>query len=332
MIRILYFTDPHIRGNNPRARIDDFPAALKSKLREVWKLAADYQCQAVVCGGDLFDRPDPAYVVAGEFAAVLAECPVPLYTVPGNHEIYGYNLDTVPRTVLGLLAQIEVVQLLNKSEPVILEDENDDFTVYITGQGYHGDMDRSQADYQTGLGKIMGAYKVHVVHGMLIEKPLPYDVPHTLIKDLKSDADVILAGHEHVGFGYRASKCTLCVNPGALGRVRSDMAEMYRPVQVALLTFMDDGVQVKLLPLSCARPGQEVLSREYLVQQAEREERTEHFLSLLASEGESRFLNIREIVDDIARRENLPEPVVQDALNRLSRAREELGRGYQDAH
>lgn len=331
MIRLLYFTDPHIRGSNPRARIDDFPTAMKSKLREVWKLATDYQCRAVICGGDLFDRPDPAYIVAGEFAAVLAECPVPLYTIPGNHEIYGYNLDTVPRTALGLLTQIEVVQLLNRTEPVILEDD-DDFAVYITGQGYHGDIDRSQADYQTGLEiDWMGAYKVHVVHGMLVEKPLPYDVPHTVIKDLKSDADVILAGHEHVGFGYRATGCTLCVNPGALGRVRADMAELYRPVQVALLEFMDDGVRAKMLPLSCARPGTEVLSREYLTQQAEREERTAHFLSLLASEGEAKFLDIREIVDDISRRENLPEPVVSDALTRLSRAREELGRGYQDA-
>lgn len=326
MIRLLYFTDPHIRGNNPRARIDDFPAALKSKLREVWKLATEYGCQAVICGGDLFDRPDPAYVVAGEFAAVLAECPVPLYTIPGNHEIYGYNLDTVPRTALGLLAQIGVVQLLNKSEPVILED--DDFTVYITGQGYHGDMDRSQADYQTGLDKIAGAWKVHVVHGMLVERPLPYDAPHMLIKNLETDADVILAGHEHIGFvPQRCKNDALCVNPGALGRVRADMAEMYRLVQVALLEFTDRKVTVEMFPVPCARPGQEVLSREYLVQQAEREERTERFLSLLASEGESRFLNIREIVDDIARRENLPEPVVQDALNRLSRAREELGIG-----
>ena len=333
MIRLLYFTDPHIRGSNPRARIDDFPAAMKSKLREVWKLADEHQCQVVICGGDLFDRPDPAYVVAGEFAAVLAECPVSLYTVPGNHEIYGYNLDTVSRTALGLLAQIEVVRLLNRTEPVVLED--DDFAVYITGQGYHGDMDRSQADYQTGLEiDWMGAYKVHVVHGMLVEKPLPYDAPHTVIKDLKSDADVILAGHEHVGFGYQKCKSgTTCVNPGALGRVRADMAEMYRPIQVALLEFSGDGeARVEMLPLSCARPGTEVLSREYLTQQAEREKRTAHFLSLLASEGEARFLDIREIVDDISRRENLPESVVQDALERLSRAREELGRGYQDAY
>lgn len=331
MIRLLYFTDPHIRGSNPRARIDDFPAAMKSKLREVWKLAADLECRAVICGGDLFDRPDPAYIVAGEFAAVLSECPVPLYTVPGNHEIYGYNLDTVPRTVLGLLAQIEVVQLLNRTEPVVLED--DDFAVYITGQGYHGDMDRSQADYQTGLESIPGRVKVHVVHGMLVEKPLPYEAPHTLIKDLVTDADVVLAGHEHIGFGTRQCKNDVfCINPGALGRVSASMAELYRPVQAALLELVSGGLmRVKLIPLSCARPGTEVLSREYLTQQAEREERTAHFLSLLASEGETRFLDIREIVDDISRRENLPEPVVQDALKRLGDAREELGRGDRNA-
>ena len=41
---------------------------------------------------------------------------------------------------------------------------------------------------------------------MLLKSPLPYDAPHTVIKDLKLDADVILAGHEHVGFGYQNAK------------------------------------------------------------------------------------------------------------------------------
>lgn len=318
MIRLLYFTDSHIRGTNPRARIDNYPEALKAKLREVFSLAAKNNCNAVVCGGDLFDRPDTAYAVAGEFASVLAECPVQIYVCPGNHEIYGYNLETLNRSILGFLSQINLVQILNR-EPVILRNK---VTVYLTGQGFYHDMDRGPMDYQTGVSRIDG-FKVHVVHGMLVEKPLPYEVAHTLINDVKTDAHLILSGHEHIGFGLhrRPDRVWFC-NPGALSRTTAKAEEFYRPVQVALFEFTEDGIKAELIPLSCARPGTEILSRDHLAQLAEREERMNHFLSLLAAEGESKFLEIREIVDDIARREGIPAEVRNEALARLAAARE----------
>lgn len=323
MIRLLYFTDPHLRGTNPRARIDDYPGALKAKLREVFSLAAKHNCDAVVCGGDLFNRPDTAYAVAGEFAAVLAECPVQIYVCPGNHEIYGYNLDTLNRSVLGFMDQINLVQILNR-EPVVFRDE---VTVYLTGQGFYHDIDHSPADYQTGINRIDG-FKVHVVHGMLVEKPLPYEVAHTLVDQVKTDAHVIMSGHEHIGFGlHQRSDGVWFCNPGALSRTTAKAEEFYRPIQVALYEFSSRGIiKAELIPLNCALPGTEVLSRDHLAQLAEREERMNHFLSLLAAEGESKFLEIREIVDDIARREGIPVLVRDEALRRLGAAREALGR------
>ena len=330
MIRLLFIGDVHFRGNSPKARTDNYPDAIKAKLRECWSIAAQNNCSAVICPGDLLDSPDPDYSVTGELAAVLKECPVPFYTCIGNHEIYCYNQSTLPRTALGLLARIGAVNILSR-DPVVISNEDDpskeQVAVYITGQGYHADIDRSQADYQTGLPKDLSAWKVHVVHGMLVEKPLPYEAPHTLLRDLESDADVVLAGHEHLGFGYvRAKNNTLCINPGALGRVNAKIEEMYRPIQVALLTFVSDihPVKVELLPLECARPGSEILSREHIEHQIEREDRTATFLSLLASEGESRFLSTQQIVEDIARRDALPLPVIQDSLRRFSEAREAL--------
>jgi DNA repair exonuclease SbcCD nuclease subunit len=318
MIRLLYFCDSHIRGTNPRARVDDYPEALKMKLREVFYLAAKHSCDAIICGGDLFDRPDTAYAVAGEFAAVLAECPVQIYVCPGNHEIYGYNLDTLNRSVLGFLDQINLVQILSR-EPVVLRNQ---VTVYLTGQGFYHDIDRSPADYQTGVSRIDG-FKVHVVHGMLVEKPLPYEVAHTLISQVKTDAHVILGAHEHIGFGLRRRNdgVWFC-NPGALSRTTAKAEEFYRPIQVALFEFSLGGIKAELIGLSCAQPGTEVLSRDHLAQLAEREERMNHFLSLLVAEGESKFLEIREIVDDITWRESIPAAVRDEALRRLGTARE----------
>lgn len=325
MIKILYFTDPHIRGNSPRARTDNFPEALKTKFRETFNLAAQNECDAVVCGGDLFDRPDTAYAVAGEFAEVLTECPVPLYVCPGNHEIYGYNLDTVPRTVLGFLSRVGVLRILSR-KPEYLADA--DIVVALTGQGFYHDMDRGPLDYQSGNVKTgPGVYSVLVVHGMLVEKPLPYEVAHTLVDEVLTDTNVILSGHEHIGYGLllRPDNVWFC-NPGALGRISAKVEEIHRTVQVALFTFSLDGITAELIPLQCAQSGTEVLSRDHLVQLEEREERMSRFLNLLAAEGETKFLEVREIVDDIARREELPDSVRSEALNRLAAARETMAK------
>ncbi len=323
MITLIYMTDPHIRGNNPRGRIDNFPEALKTKLREIYQIAAREQAQAIICGGDLFDRPDTAYAVAGEFAAVLAESPVPIYVVPGNHEVYGYNLDSVPRSVLGLMARVGLVTILNRV-PVVLSESA--LSIQITGQGFYADMDRNPIDYRADVTAAGINYKVHVVHGMLVERPLPYEVRHTLIEDVQTDADVILAGHEHIGFGLRQRKdgVWFC-NPGALGRLAARVEEIHRTVQVAVFRFTEAGINAELVPLESARPGTEVLSRDHIAEAAEREEKMNRFLGLLAEEGEARFLDIREIVDGISEREKLPEAVRNEALARLARAREELG-------
>lgn len=84
-------------------------------------------------------------------------------------------------------------------------------------------------------------------------------------------------------------------------------------------------IETKLIPLVTARPGHEVLSRQHIEQAADREAKMGEFLSLLAREGEARFLDIQAIVEAIAHNENLPRPVVDEALRRIAAAREALG-------
>lgn len=327
--KIIYLTDPHWRGTSPRARTDNYQEAIDAKLHEVFGLAAelaDTYGVIIACGGDLFDSPDAAYSVSGDLAALLAQAPCPVYVCPGNHEIYGYNLDTLPRTALGFLARVGIVELLTR-DPVLVAGWAD-FSVYLTGQGFHHDMDRTGRDYLVERIKddlASKIYHVHVVHGMLVEKPLPYEVAHTIVKDCKTNADVILSGHEHLGYGLirRPDGVWFC-NPGALGRVSAKIEEMHRPIQVAVFTFTEDGISAELVPLRSARPGSEVLSRDHLIQAAEREERMAQFLALLASDRETRLLDVREIVNHIADSEALPEPVRVEALNRLGKARELL--------
>ncbi|MDQ7789983.1 MAG: metallophosphoesterase family protein [Candidatus Desulforudaceae bacterium] len=327
MIRLLFMTDPHVRGTSPRARTDNYPEAISAKLIETAEIARQHKCDAVVCGGDFFDSPDPAPIVVREFARVLRAFTVPVYIAPGNHEIYGYNLDSIPRTMLGLLAEFDMMQILTKEESRIISDGK--INIALTGQGFYHDIDRHPDDYMTRIVStnemIRKVWHVHVVHGMLVEKPLPYEVAHTLVKDCRTNADVVLSGHEHLGYGLiRRDDGVWFCNPGALGRVSAKVEEFHRQVRVAVFTFTEDGIFAELVPLKSARPGHEVLSRDHLIQAAEREERTAAFLALLAEDRETRLLDTREIINHIADSEQLPELVRVEALKRLGRAREQL--------
>ena len=107
----------------------------------------------------------------------------------------------------------------------------------------------------------------------------------------------------------------------------ASQAEIERQVQVALMIIDDNGyVDAELIPLRSALPGREVLSREHLEAEADRNERMEKFLGLLASEGESKFMEVRDIVEDIAVRKNIPDKVKAETLKRIDVAREELAK------
>ena len=57
-MRILFFTDTHIRGTNPQNRKDNFPETLYLKMEEVFDIAKKNNVDILLHGGDIFDRPD----------------------------------------------------------------------------------------------------------------------------------------------------------------------------------------------------------------------------------------------------------------------------------
>jgi exonuclease SbcD len=202
----------------------------------------------------------------------------------------------------------------------------------LTGTAYSTATDRGVGDYLIPDPPQWGTLTIHVAHGMLLDKPPGYDLGrYTLIDDVANHPaapDVLICGHEHIGFGVIKRNKTTFINPGALCRLTAHPTEIERQVQVCLLTIEHDAwgykVSTELIPLQSARPGHEVLSREHLEEQASREELIGSFMALLVEEGEGRFLETQDIVEDIARRESIPRDVVDEALKRISQAREAL--------
>jgi exonuclease SbcD len=324
MFKAIVTGDIHYRGTNPRARLDDFQEALSAKLLETIHLARDHKADCIIIPGDVFDGPSTSWGVVADLIQILKSAPCPILSIHGNHDIYGGNVISKHRTPYGLLSKIGFLWDVEESE------FNGSENVIVTGCGFDTNTDTKTPEGMQQFSPriwVDGAFQIHVVHSMLLDKQPGFDMRHTLISEVKTSAQVIISGHEHTGFGIvrRESDRMLFVNPGALCRLSAHVAEIERPVQVALLTVENGQATAELIPLKSARPGHEVLSREHIEAAAERESRIEEFLKLLASEGEAKFLEVREIVEDIAARENLPEAVKAEALRRVGAAREALG-------
>ena len=322
MKKFIVCGDSHYKGINPRAWIGDYPKAILRQFREVFSLVAKHQAHGIIIAGDLFDSPQTMLGTIAELGALFQEAPCRILTVPGNHDLWGANVSSKPRTPYGFLGRLGLTWDLTE-QPYEMKGDSG---VCITGRSY-----TVETDTPAGAGQFCPEPRldwkgtsIHVVHSMLLLTPPPFEMRHTLVSQVETAANVIISGHDHTGFGvYRRDDGVLFINPGALCRLTAK--EIDRQVQVALLTVDGKGnAEAQLIPLESAQPGHEVLSREHLESEAERAARMEEFLGLLASEGEAKFLEVRDIIEDIAARENLPADVKLDALRRIGEAREQL--------
>lgn len=330
--------DWHFRGTNPRARTDNFQEALIEKLLEVFQLARLHKADAIICPGDILDSPNTAWGTVSALIRVIKAAPCPILTIHGNHDIWSGNPGSKYRTPYGLLSSTGFLWDVEEQEYCEGGSGGNDASggVVVTGCGFDVNTDTrtdegaAQFWPETPDHYFKGTFHIHLVHSMLLDKPPGFEgMRHTLISQVKTSAHVIISGHEHTGFGIiqrdpDADGGTLFINPGALCRLSAHESEMERTIGVALLTVKGGQASAELIPLKSARPGHEVLSREHIESAQEREGRIGEFLRLLAAEGEAKFLEVREILEDIVAREQLPEAVKMEALRRVGVAREAL--------
>ncbi|MGE5543909.1 MAG: metallophosphoesterase family protein [Bacillota bacterium] len=322
-MRLLFLTDTHFRGSSPVNRKDNLMSTLKEKLSEVVSLANDYRVDYVLHGGDFFDTPNPALSVVGDFLEILRELKAPLYGVAGNHDIFGGNLQTLSRTVLGFTARMGFFRLLGAEERVTLEAGG--IRACLNGRPYHLDIDRRPRHLDYWVEKDAECdLTIHLIHGMLLDKQhFPGDC--TLIDDLENTgADLVLAGHYHLGFGNLQRGNRHYVNPGALVRLSNHHREIERQVRVALIDLSGGAINCRLIPLQSAPAGEEVLDRTRAEELESRILAMERFTREVREATELKRWDVGQIINELARAENLSEEIRQEALRRIANAEESL--------
>lgn len=259
-MKFLFATDTHVSGKGPSSRKDSYVAAVKRKLQELADKARELDVEAVIHGGDLFDKPVVSTQLTGEIANIIRSSNKPWYVVPGNHDVFGYNIGTLYQTSLGLLARTGVVHILDRKHgPLMFGD------ISFEGQEYHKDIDHRDPalDYYV---MSQAHVKVLIPHSMLLDHEYFPGVNYTNTKDLtgKTNADVILVGHYHDGFAAHTVDNTLVFNPGSMTRDEASKGNLTRIPQYLILSYDDNGFSYEIEPFQSAQKGTEIFDRSHI--------------------------------------------------------------------
>jgi exonuclease SbcD len=325
-VKFLYLTDTHIRASAPQNRTDDFVGTLKNKMREVNEIAHREGVDAILHGGDFFDIPAPSLAVCGDFVSIMTEARVPIYGIAGNHDVFGHNPDTLPRTVLGFLDRLGIVKLIHPGHPLFLEKQG--VRVQITGQHYHYDLDRRDPRLDYVVDKVEADVGIHLVHGMLMDKAFLDGVAHTRVDEiLDTKAHLTICGHNHLGWPEIRHDGKMFINPGGFVRLSNHPIEMARTPQVLIIDTTSGVLEIRKVRLKSAPPGEECLDRSKNEEAAFMQQRLAEFVQGIKAAGDYKVIDIEAIIDEIASRDGLPKEVREEAMARIATAQERLSRG-----
>lgn len=250
---------------------------------------------------------------------------IPIVGVAGNHELFGNNIKTLPKTMLGFMEKLGLMHFATKEKPYFFYTE-DGAKVAITGTHYHLDIDTPEHLDDYIVEEKLGDYHIHIVHGYLTDKSKGTMFNHTLIDHIKhTKADLTISGHDHIGFPLTEVDGKLFVNTGAIPRMSNDLKEIKRSPQVMLLDITKaNGIKVQMIPLKSAQKGEIVLNRRKIIERKKSEERLEGFKKAVRDAGVKKSTDITQIIRDLSELKRIPIAIRDDIIDRISSKQREM--------
>ena len=218
-MKILHITDSHGTVKGPESRKDIYYIAFLKKLYELGYVIRQQQIDFVVHTGDLFHTARISDKFAGQVSELIKSWNVPVYVVPGNHDIEGYTIDTIDQTKIGLLAKTGVIKLLDRDNPLVINasNENGDYSIAISGQEYYAHIDEGNSD-DFDMQQNEADLNILCYHGYLADSPQHPNIKCTMPENVVTNADIILCGHYHRQYSLQIGD-TDVYNPGSMMRV-----------------------------------------------------------------------------------------------------------------
>jgi exonuclease SbcD len=247
-MRYLFMTDTHL-APSMGGRGEQYPNDILAKMEWADELALKEGVDAILHGGDLYDRPIVPRWIEHAVARMIQHSVYHWCIVPGTHDI-GRGVPSTDGKSIGALS-FHSRALLGSPDDITTISELSAMLVPPSG-------DLCWATH--------GEREVIVVHQMLSPEPVPWD--HILTKDIRVGAKVVLSGDLHIGFEshvYPDKSETIFANPGALARTFRDKHDNERQPQVALVDT-DKPIATRVLyipvPSNLIRPAEECMRAE----------------------------------------------------------------------
>lgn len=241
--KFIYFTDLHLQVKAPSSRTDDYLASLLLKVDEIISLYKEHNAVGILCGGDLFNTQQPGLRAFAELLFRFRK--VPVYGVLGSHDYYGYQVLSIPETAPGYLMLLEGFTLLDERGTCFPDN------IRVVGMCHEAD----QSIETLRVTKLNSDETlIQIVHGDLFVEKVPW--PHILVSEIQTDADLVLAGHYHAGWGPVTYNSTTFVHPGSVAR--TDQSERDITPCVLLITVENTKISLERIPLASARSASEV--------------------------------------------------------------------------
>lgn len=240
-------SDLHIREDLPVCRLDNFVESQFKKLDFISALQKKYDCP-VLCGGDVFHAWKPSPFLLSK---TIEHLPKQFFSVYGNHDLPQHNLELQNKCGIFTLYKAGFVSI----------GDDDNYTMV------HWGMEVPKHDDN----------KILLWHKFTYQgkEPWPDCVEMKANKILKqfNQFKLIVTGDNHQPF-VQEYEGRILVNPGSLSRQRTSETHLPR---VYLYYAESNTVEPVYIPIE-----ENVISREHLVKEEQRNGRIDTFVSQLS--------------------------------------------------
>ena len=303
-MKILYFADLHLKGKNPENRIGNYYQDIISKLKETVSIAQKNKCNIILSGGDNLDSPLISLPICDEFIDIIEEGKIPFYTVWGNHEEEGHNFSLSKSTTLN--------HMFNRSLLIKLLTEIEKKNCYIKGYSYYHNIEGDIKEKGLYCEDKTDKWKIAIVHALVTLKPLPYQCMHVVMKDIKTNFDVVLVAHNHQQWGVKEINGTKFINVGCLGRRKIDEKD----IKPSCLLIDTETKKLKIIELKSAKLVKEIFDLKKVEEIKQFEGEINNFINSL-SDVKIQGLDIRGMVEYISKEKKVEQKIIDEVITRI---------------
>jgi DNA repair protein SbcD/Mre11 len=298
MTRMMFFTDCHLAGENPRHRKDNFAKALLEKQQEAYDLAEEENCDFVLFGGDWFNAHRIfSYDMIADSMDIVCSSNLQTYMCIGEHDLYGHNLDTYKSSTLAFFVR-RCARVTVLWEPLEVAG--------VTLYGKHEPQKMADVKPPEDLSKV----NILVCHELITCNRPAFD-----IIDTKTVAplgyDLVVSGDLHDGYPTHKVENTWFCNPGSLARRTTADADRFPQVAIIEIEKGSDPI-IDIRRLKCGKPGSEVFGESIVEVAKEMGDNSAAFAfadELLQFEAES--TDVHELVQKAGAKAGLSEEILK---------------------